>query len=45
MKRKLIPQNKFETIASRVMQCRVREEVKVRRQKMVEKEKVRCFRY
>jgi len=31
-KRKPIPQNKFEVIASRVMQCGVREEVSVRRQ-------------
>ena len=42
VKGKLIPQNKFEVIASRVMQCRVREEVKVRRQETVEE--VRCFR-
>ena len=42
MKRKPIPQNKFEVIASRVMQYKVREEV--RRQKMEEKE-VQCFRY
>ena len=44
MKGKPIPQNKFEVIASRVMQCRVREEVKVRRQEIVEEEKVGCFR-
>ena len=42
-KEKSIPQNKFEVIASRVMKCRVREEVKVRRQEMIEK--VKCFRY
>jgi len=42
-KRKLISQNKFEMIASRVMQCRVKEEVTVRRQEMVE-ERVQCFR-
>ena len=41
MKGKPIPQNKFEVIASRVMQCRVKEEV--RRQEMKEK-KVQCFR-
>jgi len=44
MKRKPIPQNKFEVIASRVMKCRVREEVKMRRQEMVEEEEVRYFR-
>ena len=42
VKGKLISQNKFEVIASRVMQCKVREEVKVRRQETVEE--VRCFR-
>ena len=41
-KRKLIPQNKFKVIASRVMQYGVREEVKVKRQKTIEE--VRCFR-
>jgi len=41
-KGRLIPQNKFEVIASRVMQCRVREEVKVRKQEMMEE--VKCFR-
>ena len=41
-KGRLIPQNKFEVIASRVMQCGVREEVKVRRQEIMEK--VKCFR-
>ena len=40
---KLVPQNKFKMITSRVMQYRVREEVKVRRQETIEK--VRCFRY
>ena len=44
IKGKPILQNKFKVIASKVMQCRVREEVKVRRQKTIEKEKVRCFR-
>ena len=44
MKEKPISQNKFEVIASRVIQCRVREKVKVRRQKIVEKE-IQCFRY
>ena len=43
IKGKLISQNKFEMIASRVMQCRVKEEVKVRRQEIV-KERVQCFR-
>ena len=42
-KGKLIPQNKFEVIASRVMQCGVKEEVKVRRQKIIEEE-IQCFR-
>ena len=44
IKEKPIPQNKFEVIASRVMQYRVREEVKVRRQEIIEKEEVKCFR-
>jgi len=35
-KGKPIPQNRFEVIASRVMQCRVGEEVKVRKQEIVE---------
>ena len=43
IKRKLVPQNKFEVIVSRVMQCRVKEEVKVRKQETVE-EGVQCFR-
>ena len=42
-KGRLIPQNKFEVIASKVMQCGVREEVKVRRQEIIEE--VKCFRY
>ena len=42
-KRKSISQNKFEVIASRVMQCGVRKEVKVKRQETIEK--VKCFRY
>jgi len=42
IKEKPIPQNKFEVIASRVIQYRVREEV--RRQEM-EKREVQCFRY
>jgi len=41
-KGKLISQNKFAVIASRVIQYKVREEVKVRRQEMIEE--VRCFR-
>ena len=44
IKGKPISQNKFEIIASRVMQCRVKKEVKVRRQETV-KEGVQCFRY
>jgi len=36
-KEKLVPQNRFEVIASRVMQCGVRKEAKVRRQETVEK--------
>ena len=43
IKRKPIPQNKFEIIASRVMQCGVGGEVKVRRQEVVKE--VQCFRY
>ena len=43
-KRKLVPQNKFEMIVSRVMQYRVKEKVKVRKQETV-KEEVQCFRY
>ena len=43
-KGKPVPQNRFEVIASRVIQCRVGEEAKVRRQETVE-ERVRCFRY
>jgi len=35
-------QNKFEVIASRMMQYGVREKIKVRRQEMVEE--VKCFR-
>ena len=42
-KGKLVPQNRFKMIASRVMQYGVRKEAKVRRQKTVE-EGVRCFR-
>jgi len=34
-KEKLVPQNRFEVIASRVIQCGVREEAKVRRQEIV----------
>ena len=37
-KGKPVPQNIFEMIVSRVMQCGVREEAKVRRQKTVEEE-------
>ena len=35
-------QNKFEVIASRIIQYRVKEEIKVRRQEMAEE--VKCFR-
>jgi len=42
-KGKPVPQNRFEVIVSRVMQCGVREEAKVRRQETVE-EGVQCFR-
>ena len=41
-KGKPTPQNKFEVIASRVMQCGVKEEVEIKRQEMVEG--VKCFR-
>jgi len=34
--RKSIPQNRFEVLASRVIRCGAREEVKVRRQEVVE---------
>jgi len=43
-KRKLVSQNKFEMIVSRVIQCRVKEKVKVRKQETVE-EGVQYFRY
>jgi len=42
-KEKPIPQNRFEVIASRVMQCGVREKVKVRKQETMEKG-MQCFR-
>jgi len=42
-KRRLVLQNKFEMIVSRAIQYGVREEVKVRRQKIMEE--VKCFRY
>jgi len=42
-KRELIPRNKFEVLLSRVIRCRVREEVRIRRNKMVKE--VKCFRY
>jgi len=41
-KGKPIPQNKFEVTASRVIQCKVEEKVKVRRQEIMEE--VKCFR-
>ena len=43
-KGKLIPQNRFEVIVSKVIQCGVKEEVKVRKQEIVE-EGIQCFRY
>ena len=42
-KGKSILQNRFEIIASRVMQCRVKEKVEIRKQETVE-EGVQCFR-
>jgi len=42
-KGKPIPQNRFEVIVSRIMQCGVKEKVKVRKQETVE-ERVQCFR-
>jgi len=41
-KRTLIPYSKFEVLASRVMRYGIREEVKVKRQKI---EEVQCFKY
>ena len=41
-KKKPISQNKFEVIVSRMIQCRVGKEVKVRRQEIIEE--VKCFR-
>ena len=44
IKGKLTPQNKFEVIASRVIQCGVREEVRTRRNEMVGEVKYfRCW--
>jgi len=43
-KGKLVPQNKFEIIASRVMQYGMKKEVKVRKQEIVE-EGVQYSRY
>jgi len=40
-KGKLIPQNKFEVIASKIMQCRVKEEVEIKQQERVGE--VKCF--
>ena len=42
-KRKLISRNKFEVLLSRVTRYRIREEVRIRRNKMVKE--VKCFRY
>ena len=42
-KRKSILQNRFGVIASRVMQCGVKEKVEIRKQETVEEE-VQCFR-
>jgi len=41
-KGKTVPQNKFEVLVSRVIQCGVRGEAEVRWQKV--EEEVRCFR-
>jgi len=43
-KGKSILQNRFEVIASRVMQCGMKEKVEIRKQETVE-EGVQCFRY
>jgi len=44
VKGKLIPQNKFEVIASRVMQCGVKKEVGIKQQEMIEEVKhFRCW--
>ena len=37
------PQNRYEMLVTRVIQCRVRNEIEVRRQERVEE--VKCFRY
>jgi len=42
-KGKLIPRNKFEVLLSKVMRCGMKEEVKIRRNKIVKE--VKCFRY
>jgi len=42
-KGKSVLQDRFEVLVSRVMKYSIREEVKVRKQEMVEK--VQCFRY
>ena len=41
-KGKLIPRNKFEVLLSKVMRCGMKEEVKIRRNKIVKE--VKCFR-
>jgi len=41
-KGKPIPKNKFEVLSSRVMKCKVKEEVRIRRNETVEE--VKCFR-
>jgi len=42
-KGKLIPKNKFKVLSSRVMRCRVKEEVRIRKNEIVEK--VKCLKY
>ena len=42
VKEKPISQNKFEVITSRIIQYRMKEEIKVRRQEVMEE--VKCFR-
>ena len=42
-KGKLISQNRFEVIVGSVMQCRVKEKVKVKKQEIVKKG-IQCFR-
>jgi len=41
-KRKAFPQNKFEVLANKVMRCKVREKVKVKRQEIVKVKYFKC---